>query len=70
MILAKNKYEIFNNKLLAIIEAFKTWKHYLQKSQHKELVLNDNNNFCKLMDIKSLSSRPVYWAQELFRYYF
>ena len=32
MIPAKTRYEIYNSKLLAIIEAFKTWKHYLEGS--------------------------------------
>ena len=30
MILTKTRYETYDNKLLAIVEAFKTWKHYLE----------------------------------------
>ena len=30
MIATKTRYETHNNKLLAIIEAFKTWKRYLE----------------------------------------
>ena len=28
IILAESRYKIYNGELLAIIEAFKTWKHY------------------------------------------
>ena len=41
MILAKIKYEIYNNKLLAIVKAFKTRKHYLKGSQYKFLMLTN-----------------------------
>ena len=34
MIPAEIKYEIYDGELLAIIEAFKTWKHYLKGFQH------------------------------------
>ena len=32
MILAETRYETHNSELLAIIEAFKTWRHYLKRS--------------------------------------
>ena len=32
--------------------------------------LTDHNNFCWWIDTKSLSSRQVRWAQELFYYHF
>ena len=70
MILAETRYETHNGKLLAIVEAFKTWRHYLEGSQHEVLVLTNYNNLRRFMDTKSLSSRQVCWAQELSRYYF
>ena len=70
MILAETKYETHNGKLLAIIETFKTWRHYLKGSQHEILVLTAHNNLRQFMDIKSLSSRQVCWAKHLFCYYF
>ena len=57
MIPAEIKYETYNGELLAIIEAFKTWRNYLKKSQYEVLVLTDYNNLRQFMDIKSLSSR-------------
>ena len=56
MIPAKTRYETYNNELLAIIKAFKTWKHYLKDFKHKVFVLTDYNNLRRFMDIKNLSS--------------
>ena len=70
MIPAKIPYETHDGKLLAIVETFKTWHHYLEGCKHKALDLTDQNNLRHFMDMKSLSSRQVRWAQELFQYYF
>ena len=70
MIPAETRYETHNSELLAIIEVFKTWRHYLERSQHEVLVLTDHNNLRRFMGTKSLSSRQVRWAQELSCYYF
>ena len=70
MIPAETRYETHDGELLAIVEAFKTWRHYLEGSQHEVLVLTDHNNLRRFMDTKSLSSRQVRWAQELSRYHF
>ena len=70
MIPAETRYKTHDGKLLAIVEAFKTWRHYLKDCKHKVFVLTDYNNLCRFMDIKSLNSRQVRWAQELSRYHF
>ena len=70
MILAKTWYKTYNGELLAIVEAFKTWKHYLEGCKHEVLVLTNHNNLCWFMNTKSLSSRQVRWAQKLSRYHF
>ena len=70
MILAETWYKTHNAELLAIVEAFKTWRHYLNGCKHEFLILTDHNNLRQFMDTKSLSSRQVRWAQELSRYYF
>ena len=38
---AETRYETHDGELLAIVEAFKTWRHYLEGSQHEVLVLTD-----------------------------
>ena len=70
MIPVETRYETHNGEFLAIVEAFKTWRHYLEGCKHKVLVLTDHNNLCQFMDTKSLSSKQVRWAQELSRYNF
>ena len=70
MIPAETRYETHDGELLAIVEAFKTWRHYLEGSQHEVLVLTNHNNLCRFMETKSLSSRQVRWAQKLSRYHF
>ncbi len=59
MILAKTRYETYNGELLAIVETFKMWKHYLEACKHEVLVLIDYNNLQRFMDTKTLSSRQV-----------
>ena len=70
MIPAEMRYETHDGELLAIIGAFKTWRHYLEGCKHKVLVLTDYNNLCQFMDTKSLSFKQVHWAQKLSRYHF
>ena len=70
MIPAETRYETHNGELLAIVEAFKTWRHYLEGCKHEVFILTDHNNLRRFMDTKSLSSRQVHWAQKLFQYYF
>ena len=70
MIPAETRYETHDGELLAIVEAFKTWRHYLEDCKHEVLVLTDHNNLRQFMDTKSLSSHQVRWAQKLFWYHF
>ena len=69
MIPAKMRYKTHNGKLLAIIEIFKTWYHYLEGYKHKLLVFTNHNNLHQFIDIKSLSFCQIRWAQKLSWYY-
>ena len=70
MIPAKTRYKTYDGELLAIVGAFKTWRHYLESCKHEVLVLTNHNTLRYFMDTKSLSSRQVRWAQELSQYHF
>lgn len=59
-----------NKKLLAILEAFKTWHHYLKACKLKIFVFNDNNNLCQFINMKSHSSYHISVANELSYYFF
>ena len=56
MIPAKTWYKTHNDKLLAIVKAFKIWQHYLESCKHEVFVLTNHNNLCRFIEIKSLSS--------------
>ena len=70
MIPAETWCKTHDGELLAIVKAFKTWRHYLKGCKHKVLMLTNHNNLRRFMDTKSLSSRQVRWAQELSNYQF
>ena len=59
MIPVETWYETHDGKLLAIIEAFRTWKHYLEGCKYEALMLIDHNNLQRFMDTKSLSFRQI-----------
>lgn len=46
MILVKIYCEIHNIELLAIVAAFKTWRHHLEGYKYEVLVLIDYHNLC------------------------
>ena len=55
MIIAKTWYETYDGELLAIVETFKTWRHYLKDCKHKVFVFTDQKNLWQFIDTKSLS---------------
>ena len=59
MILTKTWYKTHNGELLAIVEAFKTWRYYPEVYKHKVLVLTNHNNFFRFMKTKNLGSYQV-----------
>ena len=67
MIPAETRYKTHNGEFLAIVEAFKTWRHYWEGCKHEILVFMNHNNLRHFMNTKSLSSRQVCWAQKLSR---
>ena len=41
MIPAEISYKTYDGELLTIVEAFKTWRHYLEGFQHEVFILTD-----------------------------
>ena len=52
---AKTQYKTYDGQLLAIVEAFKTWRHYLKGCKYEILIFSNHNNLCRFMDKKSQS---------------
>ena len=65
MILAEQNYETHDQELLAIVTAFKQWRHYLDSVKHVIEVLTDHNNLQGFMMMKSLNGRQARWVIKL-----
>lgn len=59
MIVVETWYKTYNQKLLGIVWAFKTWCHYLDKCKVEFLIFIDYNKLWKFIDTKNLSSKQV-----------
>ena len=65
MILAERNYETHDQELLAIVTAFKHWRHYLEGSFHPVEVLTDHNNLKYFMRLAQLNGKQARWAMKL-----
>ena len=70
MIPAERNYEVHDQELLAIVEAFAHWRHYLSGSTCPVEVLTDHNNLRGFMGVKELTPRQARWALRLAAYDF
>lgn len=59
MIIAETQYKTHNNKLLAIVNVFKTCYHFIKSCKYEFLIITNHNNLCYFISIKGLSSRQV-----------
>jgi hypothetical protein len=62
---AEMNYQIYDKELLAIVAAFKNWRHYLEFSQEATIVLTDHKNLEYFATTRNLSRRQVRWAEIL-----
>jgi len=58
-------YDIHDKELLAIFEAFKTWRHYLEGSPDPIDVVTDHKNLEYFSTTKLLTRRQVRWSEYL-----
>src|SRR6202048_23618 len=70
LIPAETRYETHDQELLAIVAAFKQWRHYLEGSTYTVEVLTDHNNLVAFQKLKSLNGRQARWAIALSGYDF
>ena len=62
---AEINYQIYDKELLAIIAAFKHWRHYLEFSQESTVVITDHLNLKYFSSTRNLSRRQVRWSEIL-----
>ncbi len=65
MIDAERNYKIHDAELLAIVESFCHWRHYLEQLYHIMDVLTDNSNLRAFMNTNKLTRRQMRWALDL-----
>ena len=63
-------YEIHDKELLAIVDAFKHWRVYLEGPRHQVTVFIDHKNLIYFTTTKVLNRRQVRWSEELSAYNF
>jgi len=54
---AKLNYDVHDKKLLAIVESFKKWRHYLKGVADPVEVYTDHRNLTYFSETKTLSRR-------------
>ena len=54
-----------DQEMLAIVECFKEWRHYLEAPAIPTLVLTDHQNLRSFMTTKDLNRRQARWAEAL-----
>uniref|UniRef100_A0A183CNF3 RNA-directed DNA polymerase n=1 Tax=Globodera pallida TaxID=36090 RepID=A0A183CNF3_GLOPA len=59
---AERNYDIFDKELLAIIKAFKEWRHLLEGTEIPVLLVTDHKNLEYFMTSKVLTKRQNRWA--------
>jgi len=66
----EENYPVHDKELMAIVEAFKEWRHYLQGPKFTVEVLSDHKNLTYFTTTKQLNRRQARWAEELAQYNF
>jgi mRNA-degrading endonuclease YafQ of YafQ-DinJ toxin-antitoxin module len=64
----ERNYSVSDQEMLAIIEACRHWRHYLEGSNYPVRVLTDHHNFQGFMKNKPLLGRLGRWWETLLRY--
>lgn len=59
---AEINYEIHDKELLAIVNSFQEWRHFLEGAQHPVTVYTDHKNLEYFMSIKVLNQRQARWS--------
>ena len=67
---AEGNYEIHDKELLAILDAFKEWKHYLLGADKPVTVYTDYQNLQYFLTTKVWNPRQLRWAQWLANFNF
>jgi transposase InsO family protein len=67
---AERNYGVGDMEMLAIVMAFKQWRHYLEGATHPIRVITDHANLRSFMTTKELSRRQARWWELMSGYSF
>jgi len=59
---AETRYQMHDQELLAIVAAFKHWRHYLEGSRRQVQVMCDHVNLQRFMELLLLNGWQACWA--------
>ena len=59
---AERNWETYDQELLAVVYAFKSWRHYVEGARHTVEVHTDHNNLRAMRDVQKLNPRQARWA--------
>jgi hypothetical protein len=62
---AEINYEIHDKELLAIVDSFQEWRHFLKGAQHPVTVYTDHKNLEYFMSAKVLNRQQARWSLSL-----
>jgi len=64
----ERNYDIYDREMLAIYRALRTWRHFLEGSKHKVIIMSDHKNLTYFRKPQDLSRRQARWALYLTRF--
>jgi len=67
---AEINYEIHDKELLAIVDSFQEWRHFLEGASHQVTVYTDHKNLEYFMSARVLNRRQARWNMSLSRFDF
>lgn len=67
---AEFNYSVYDKELLAIVESFRVWRHFLLYSPQKVIVKSDHNNLRYFSSSRLWKPRHARWAEELAQFDF
>lgn len=65
---AEVNYDIYDRELLAIVKAFRHWRHHLLGARHQITVLTDHNNLSYFRSPHKVTGRQARWMETLSEY--
>ena len=64
---AKRNYGIVKSEMLAIVETYKEWRHYVEDTTYQVVVITNHANLQKFLVDKQLNRREARWWERLSR---